>query len=192
MSALIPLAGWVAGIITLASGLPQAIALLRTRNTEGVSSWTYVLWTLVAFWWCAWGLAVHAWPTFVINALCILVLGTSVLLLNTTNVQRALLIVSAPACVLVTMVSPFTAMLIASVLLLAFSVPSAAVALRADADLSGVAIGTWALVIISNILWLVFDIGISQPYAGVAGLITATLAAVVIVRTLEHRGRTQQ
>jgi MtN3 and saliva related transmembrane protein len=187
MSAFVPLAGWAAGILTLAAGLPQAFKLLRTRNTEGVASWTYVLWTLVAIWWTGWGLAVHAWPTFVINALCIPILGLSAVLLGPSRVQYGLLIASVPACIVLSIVSPFSVLLVASGLLLAFSVPSAVVALKAGSDLSGVAVGTWALVVLNNILWLVFDIGIHQPFAGVAGMITATLAAIVIARTLEHR-----
>ena len=39
----IPALGWAAGLASLAAGIPQVLKLLQTRDSEGVSSWTYTL-----------------------------------------------------------------------------------------------------------------------------------------------------
>lgn len=181
-STVTSLAGWVAGALVLISGMPQAIRLIRTRDTEGVASWTYTLWTSVAIWWCAWGLSVPAWPTTVANALAIPVLGTSVLVLAPGRVQLGMIVVSIPAAALCAWLVPGVALTIASGLLLLLTVPSIIAVARPHANVSGVSAATWLLVLVTNLLWVMFDLGIGQPGAAFPSAVGAVGALVILVR----------
>lgn len=56
-----------------------------------------------------------------------------------------------------------------------------AIRLRPD-ELRGVSAGTWAMSLVSCLLWIVWSFGIGQPLAGVSSLIAAPAALVVIMR----------
>ena len=192
MGPLIQLVGWVAGVLTLSAGIPQAVKLLKTRDTEGVSSWTYVLWSQVALWWAVWGFMVHAWPTAIINTLCVPVLGLSLLVLKVAHREVAALLLSVVGCTVAAALSPSVALVVASVLLVTFSAPSADDAWRPSADLSGVAMGTWVLVVVSNFLWVLFDVGIAQLWAAVPSVVTTLLAASVVLALWRFKASSQE
>jgi MtN3 and saliva related transmembrane protein len=72
--------GYVAATLTTLSFVPQAVRTIRTRQTQGISLWMYVLFTVGVGFWLGYGVVLQSWPMIVSNiitfglALTILVL----------------------------------------------------------------------------------------------------------------------
>ena len=187
---IIQVVGWLAAAATLLSSVPQVVRLLRTRNTSGVSIWTYTIWTSVALWWAAWGFAVGAKPSLAVNLACAPLLFAVVLLLRPTRTHWAVLALSLVGSITGMLWSPTSLLVVGSLGQVLLGLPAATEALRRNADLSGVAPGTWAIVIVSSVLWIVFETGIGYPEASVAGTLQALVAVVILLRVRRFRGRT--
>ncbi len=67
--------GFVAAFFTSASFLPQAIMVIRTRRTEGLSLTMYMMFTLGISLWLTYGLATLAWPLICANTITITLAG---------------------------------------------------------------------------------------------------------------------
>ena len=66
----ITLLGYLAAIASMASFIPQAWKIIRSRRTEDISVGMYLL-TVSAFaLWLAYGIALRQWPLVVSNGLC--------------------------------------------------------------------------------------------------------------------------
>lgn len=72
----IDLTGTAAATLTTACWLPQAIRIIRTKDTRALSVWTTALFTAGVALWLVYGLARSDWPvvganacTFTLNAL---------------------------------------------------------------------------------------------------------------------------
>lgn len=72
------LIGTIAASLTTLSFLPQAILVLRTQETRGISLGMYSVFTLGVALWIVYGISLNAWPVIIANAvtfclaLCIL------------------------------------------------------------------------------------------------------------------------
>jgi MtN3 and saliva related transmembrane protein len=70
--------GYAAAFLTTASFLPQAILVIKTRNTEGLSVLMYSMFTTGVAGWLIYGILNKDWPIAIANlltlifALCIL------------------------------------------------------------------------------------------------------------------------
>ena len=73
--------GSVAAICSVASFLPQAWRIIRTRDTAAISTGMYVI-TVAGFaLWLAFGIIRSEWPIIVTNAIC-LVLASFILMMK--------------------------------------------------------------------------------------------------------------
>jgi len=63
--------GLVAGTLTTISFLPQAIMVIRSRKTEGLSLTMYMMFTCGIALWLTYGLATTAWPLICANTVTI-------------------------------------------------------------------------------------------------------------------------
>ena len=72
----VELVGAVAAVLTTASFLPQAVKVLRTRETEAISLAMYALFTTGVAAWLAYGLLTMQWSIIAANALTLLLSGT--------------------------------------------------------------------------------------------------------------------
>lgn len=72
------LVGSLAAVLTTASFLPQAILVLRTRKTEGISLTMYAMFTLGVALWLAYGLLAGAMPVILANIIT-LILAAAIL-----------------------------------------------------------------------------------------------------------------
>ena len=63
--------GFIAAFFTSASFLPQAIMVIRSRKTEGLSLVMYMMFTCGIALWLAYGLATTAWPLICANSVTI-------------------------------------------------------------------------------------------------------------------------
>jgi MtN3 and saliva related transmembrane protein len=65
------LIGAVAAIASTTSFVPQAVRIVRTRDTEGISIGMYAI-TVVGFaLWTTYGLLLESWPLVASNAICL-------------------------------------------------------------------------------------------------------------------------
>lgn len=68
--------GLVAAALTTLSFLPQALMVIRTRRTEGISLTMYAMFTTGVAGWLAYGLLTHAVPVIAANAVTLALAGT--------------------------------------------------------------------------------------------------------------------
>lgn len=180
--------GWLATILTLASGLPQTIKLIRTRDSHGVSEWTYVLWAATALWWAGWGLHVDSVPMMAVNLLLLPMLIAVVFLLDPDRRQLMFLLASPPLLILALLVSPPTVAVVGTILACLLAVPSVVEVFRTQ-DPSGVAVGTWIFLAMASLLWVIYDVGIGYPLTATSLVVQAGLSCVVIGRTIHDQRR---
>lgn len=64
--------GFVAAFLTSASFLPQAIMVIKTRNTDGLSLTMYSMFTAGVALWLFYGFMTKAWPLVIANTVTLL------------------------------------------------------------------------------------------------------------------------
>jgi MtN3 and saliva related transmembrane protein len=180
--------GWLATVLTLASGLPQTIKLVRTRDSHGVSEWTYVLWAATALWWAGWGFHVDSMPMMAVNLLLLPMLIAVVVLLGPDSRQFAFLLASPPLLIVALLVSPPAVVVIGTILACLLAVPSVINVFRTQ-DPSGVAVWTWVFLAMASVLWVIYDVGIGYPLTATSLVVQAGLSCVVISRTIIDQRR---
>ena len=85
--------GLVAACRTTASFVPQAILVLRTRNTNGLSLYMYLLFTTGIAFWLVYGVMIGSLPIIIANLITV-VLASMILtvkLMNTMSARRAII-----------------------------------------------------------------------------------------------------
>lgn len=68
--------GYVAAFLTTASFVPQAILVIRTKRTGGISLLMYSLFTLGVALWLIYGIATDAVPIIAANGITLVLAGT--------------------------------------------------------------------------------------------------------------------
>ena len=83
--------GAIAAILTTLSFLPQAIMVLRTRNTDSLSLTMYAMFTTGVSCWLVYGLMIQSMPVIVANlvTVCLAALILSMKIANTVALSRA-------------------------------------------------------------------------------------------------------
>lgn len=76
--------GFIAAFLTSASFLPQAIMVIRTRQTDGLSLLMYSMFTCGIALWLCYGILSVTWPLILANTLTI-VLATTILTIIVQN-----------------------------------------------------------------------------------------------------------
>ena len=71
----VELIGFIAAFFTSASFLPQAIMVIRSRNTDGLSLTMYMMFTCGISLWLTYGLVTGAWPLICANTVTITLAG---------------------------------------------------------------------------------------------------------------------
>lgn len=75
MSLVEPL-GLLAGTLTTVAFLPQVLHTIRTRDTRGISLWTYLLFCAGVALWLAYGLLTADRPIILANVVTLALAGT--------------------------------------------------------------------------------------------------------------------
>ena len=73
--------GTVAAVLTTTSFVPQAIRIVRTRDTHSISLPMYLAFTAGVGFWLGYGLELQSWPMIVSNAITF-VLAAMILVLK--------------------------------------------------------------------------------------------------------------
>ena len=76
--------GWAAAILTTVSFVPQAIKVIRTRDTASISLWMYVLFVVGIGCWLFYGIMKHDVPMTAANAIT-LILASIILITKLKN-----------------------------------------------------------------------------------------------------------
>ena len=59
--------GYLAATLTTLSFLPQAVKVIKTKKTEGISLWMYIIFTTGVFFWFIYGLLSLIYPIIIAN-----------------------------------------------------------------------------------------------------------------------------
>jgi MtN3 and saliva related transmembrane protein len=78
---LIPFVGWLAATVAILRFAPQAWKVIRSRQTDDLSTATYVLFTISYALWLTYGILRLDWPIMAANGVC-LVLGAFILVMK--------------------------------------------------------------------------------------------------------------
>jgi MtN3 and saliva related transmembrane protein len=62
------LIGFIAALLTTASFLPQAIKTIRSKNTQGLSLFMYIIFSTGVFLWLVYGIRINDMPVIIANA----------------------------------------------------------------------------------------------------------------------------
>lgn len=76
--------GFIAAFLTTVSFVPQAIQTIKTQNTDGLSFWMYLIFTIGVFCWLIYGFVVHDLPMILANIVTFL-LALSILIIVIKN-----------------------------------------------------------------------------------------------------------
>lgn len=63
-------------MLTTSSFLPQAMKVIRTRDTRAISLWMYILFTAGVFFWLVFGIIIMSWPVIAANAVTFILTST--------------------------------------------------------------------------------------------------------------------
>ncbi|MEE9381171.1 MAG: SemiSWEET transporter [Hyphomonadaceae bacterium] len=85
---LAEITGSIAALLTTVSFVPQAVMVVRTRNTSGISLLMYAMFTAGITFWFIYGLMTGSWPIIIANGITI-VLAATILVITTQNTLRA-------------------------------------------------------------------------------------------------------
>ena len=72
---LVDALGLVAGACTTGAFVPQVVRTWRTRSTEDISLWMFVLFCAGVLLWCAYGVAMRSWPIVIANTVTLALAG---------------------------------------------------------------------------------------------------------------------
>lgn len=74
------LLGYTAAVLTTSAFAPQTLKTIRSRDTQGISLWMYVIFTIGITLWLLYGLAANAWPIVIANAVTLPLAATNLVL----------------------------------------------------------------------------------------------------------------
>ncbi len=80
--------GLIAAVLTTLSFLPQALLVIRTGKTEGISLVMYIMFTTGVAGWLVYGILMQSMPMMIANTIT-LVLASLILCLKVRNVLQA-------------------------------------------------------------------------------------------------------
>ena len=80
-------AGYLAATMTTLAFVPQAVKIIRTRDTSSISLGMYVVFTTGIALWLVYGMALGEWPIIVANAIT-LALAASILAMTVRSRRR--------------------------------------------------------------------------------------------------------
>jgi MtN3 and saliva related transmembrane protein len=77
----------VAAILTTSAFLPQAVKVLTYRDTEALSFWMYLLFTIGVSFWLIYGLMIKSYPLIIAN-LITFTLSLVILIIKIINIYK--------------------------------------------------------------------------------------------------------
>jgi len=85
----IQIIGFTAAALITAANVPQAVKIMKTKSTKGISSWTYGILFLGNIAWLTYGILKNDWPIIISNSIstfiCGIILGIRLTAKHTDN-----------------------------------------------------------------------------------------------------------
>ena len=78
---MIQVIGLIAGALTTLSFLPQALQIVKTHNTKGISLPMYIIFVSGIFLWIIYGFLIHQPPVYLPNIITF-ILGAAILIMK--------------------------------------------------------------------------------------------------------------
>jgi MtN3 and saliva related transmembrane protein len=172
--------GWLGGALVISRLVPQAVRLLRTRQTAGISRVGALCWVGNDLGWLAYGLRADLAPLWAPSAV-LLVLDSLIVVLLARSIRprEALTGLGWVGAVVVAVGAGQEVLAVALVAGSATgTLPHGWHALRAR-DLSGIAPAAWALALADGALWGIY--GFARGDAAVTWYAALTLGTAVVV-----------
>ena len=91
---IIDIMGYVAAILTSAAFLPQALMVIKTRETDALSAVTYAMFTFGVALWMVYGFATQAWPIAFSNLITLTCSSTILWIIVENKVQSRRLVLA--------------------------------------------------------------------------------------------------
>lgn len=70
------LVGFLAAFCTTISFIPQAVKVIRTRDTQSISLWMYIIFTFGVLCWLIYGILLGNRPMMIANSVTLILSGT--------------------------------------------------------------------------------------------------------------------
>lgn len=177
----------VANVLGAAMAAPQAVRLLRTRTTSGVSPVWVGVSIAMNLWWLVYGLAADLWALVPISVVALVLYG--VIAVTLTRLRRGRTVpeialgatiglVPLPALALGGLDAAGVAIGVGYGLQLA----PAVIAAYRTRELHGVAPGTWIMAFVESAIWFAYGLDVLDPALLVGGASGVVLPALLLAR----------
>jgi uncharacterized protein with PQ loop repeat len=179
--------GWALAVASTATVLPQSIKLLRSRNSEGVSTVTVALASVTMAVWSTYTFQLRDWPALGSSLGPLLAWGGSLVLLSIINKSRRIMIVAVGISALVL---PFLSLTLLGILAAAgstlWALPQLKVALS-KVPLTGVSALAYIFIAIENVGWIVYGLLTGHLIYLVAPLVQAPVALIIAIKARKDK-----
>ena len=184
MTALI---GWALAVASTATVLPQSIKLLRSRNSEGVSTVTVALAAVTMAVWSTYTFQLRDWPALGSSLGPLLAWGSSLVLLSIINKSWRIMVVAVGISA---SVLPFLSLTLLGILAAVgstlWALPQLKVAL-AKVPLTGVSALAYIFIAIENVGWIVYGLLTGHLIYLVAPLVQAPVALIIAIKAWKDK-----
>jgi uncharacterized protein with PQ loop repeat len=194
MEGILTVAVVLANVLGAVMAFPQAIRLVRTRHTEGISPVWAGISVAANTWWIVYGIGTGLWevlPVSTMSAIAYLmiiwVLGT----VDPSSLRRVALgfvaVAIVPVPVLLTLGWPAVGVVVG--LLYGVQLAPAVISAYRTAIPLGIAPATWLLAWSEAFLWGVYGVGTGDIALISAGLVGVVMSTLILVRLVVVRNR---
>lgn len=177
--------GTVAGILTVAFGIPQAIRILKSRSTEGVSPAAWWLTYILCLTWLAYGLQINDWVLILSNAASLLAPG--VILISSRPREVTFTVfkivgVTVGGLIICMGVPQAIAGFIAAALLSTTRIPQVVASFNAMKAhrVTVVSSMTWTISLTFSALWVIYGV-LNNDWAQIVGNVIATALSLLVL-----------
>ena len=181
------LLGWALAIASTLTVLPQTIKLLRSRNSEGVSTITVALATITMAIWSTYTYQLRDWPALGSSLGPLFAWGTSLILLSVINKSWKVIFASLLICLLLLPILPTVVLGICAAMgSTLWALPQLKVALS-KVPLTGVSSLAYIFIAIENLGWIAYGLLTGHLMYIVAPVVQAPVAFLIAIKARKDK-----
>lgn len=175
--------GWALALASTLTVMPQTIKLLRSRNSEGVSTVTVALAATTMGVWSTYTYQLRDWPALGSSLGPLLAWGTSLILLSIINKSWKIMILTVVVSLLLLPILPLVVLGICAAFGSSlWALPQLKVALS-KVPLTGVSSLAYLFIAIENLGWIAYGILTGHLMYIVAPIIQAPVALLIAIKS---------
>jgi len=181
------LLGWALAIASTLTVLPQTIKLLRSRNSEGVSTITVALATITMAIWSTYTYQLRDWPALGSSLGPLFAWGTSLILLSVINKSWKVIFASLITCLLLLPILPTVVLgICAAIGSTLWALPQLKVALS-KVPLTGVSSLAYIFIAIENLGCIAYGLLTGHLMYIVAPVVQAPVAFLIAIKARKDK-----